>query len=69
MFPTPDFDSLNPMGPQGPPRLPVTGGAPVPPDSAAAFISELYAAAWAQAQRDYEIDRLFNAKFYHGGDI
>jgi hypothetical protein len=45
------------------------GGAPAPADSPAAFISELYAAAWAQAQRDYELDRLFNAEFYQGGEI
>ncbi|HYO25826.1 MAG TPA: hypothetical protein VEQ85_12865 [Lacipirellulaceae bacterium] len=30
----------------------------------------IYAAAWTQAQRDVEIDRLFNAEFYeHGGGV
>ena len=69
MFPTPDFDSVDPQGPQGLPNFPVPGGAPGPADSPAAFIAELYAAAWAQSQRDYELDRLFNAEFYQGGDI
>jgi hypothetical protein len=26
---------------------------------------DLYASAWTKAQRDYEIDRLFNASFYY----
>jgi len=39
---------------------------PVGPNS---FMSELYAAAWAMAQRDHEIDRLFNPEFYQAGDI
>jgi hypothetical protein len=69
MFPTPDFDSTRPRRPQGLPHLPAQGGVPRAPDSPAAFISELYAAAWAQAQRDYELDRLFNAEFYQGGEI
>jgi hypothetical protein len=30
--------------------------------------SQLYAAAWTLAQRDYELDRLFNADFYQAGD-
>jgi hypothetical protein len=69
MFPTPDYDSTHPIRPQGPPHLPAHSSVPGAPDSPAAFISELYAAAWAQAQRDYELDRLFNAEFYQGGDI
>jgi hypothetical protein len=69
MFPTPDFDSTRPRRPPGLPHLPAHGGAPGSHDSPAAFISELYAAAWAQAQRDYELDRLFNAEFYQGGEI
>lgn len=35
------------------------------PATPAASISELYAAAWAKAQQDYELDRLFNAEFYY----
>jgi hypothetical protein len=31
--------------------------------------SDLYAAAWAQSRRDFELDRLFNAEFYQGRDI
>ncbi len=31
--------------------------------------SDLYAAAWAQATRDFELDRLFNAEFYQGRDV
>jgi hypothetical protein len=27
--------------------------------------ADLYAAAWAMAQRDFELDRLFNAAFYY----
>ena len=31
----------------------------------AAGTADLYATAWAMAQRDYELDRLFNAAFYY----
>ena len=31
--------------------------------------SDLYAAAWAQAKRDFELDRLFNSEFYQGRDV
>jgi len=31
----------------------------------AAGTADLYAAAWAMAQRDFELDRLFNAAFYY----
>ena len=27
--------------------------------------ADLYAAAWSMAQRDFELDRLFNAAFYY----
>ena len=27
--------------------------------------TDLYAAAWTLAQRDYELDKLFNASFYY----
>ncbi len=78
MFSDPDFESVdpsefalpNPFGQQQPVAGP-TGGSPAadPKSTQGAFISELYAAAWAQAQRDYELDRLFNAEFYQGGEI
>jgi hypothetical protein len=31
----------------------------------AAGTADLYATAWAMAQRDHELDRLFNAAFYY----
>ena len=31
----------------------------------AAATADLYAAAWSMAQRDFELDRLFNAAFYY----
>ena len=31
--------------------------------------SQIYAAAWTLAQRDFELDKLFNAEFYQGRDI
>jgi hypothetical protein len=36
---------------------------PVKPENAAT--TDIFAAAWTQSQRDYELDRLFNASFYY----
>lgn len=35
------------------------------PVAQAAGTADLYAVAWTLAQRDYELDRLFNAAFYY----
>jgi hypothetical protein len=33
------------------------------------LVSQVYAAAWTMAQRDHELDLLFNAEYYTGRDI
>lgn len=48
------------------PAMPASSAAYVPADltDKAPGAFEIYAAAWSMAQRDHELDRLFNADFY-----
>jgi hypothetical protein len=68
MFATPDFSAFEPRGPQ---RLPKPTIDYVPNEFAenAPAMSQIYAAAWSQAHRDHELDKLFNCEFYDGQGI
>jgi hypothetical protein len=67
-----EMPEINPVDPNGEPiglppfslRRPGDLG-----DASIALRPDLYAAAWSLAQRDHEIDKLFNAEFYQGKDI
>ena len=68
MFAQSDFGDSHRRLPPPFPNPSVDYVAPEPVD-AASFTSQIYAAAWSLAQRDHELDRLFNADYYQGGDI
>ena len=62
-----DFGGYEFCGPQGAlPSMPPHTAAYVPMELAekAPGVTEIYAAAWSMAQRDHELDKLFNAEHY-----
>lgn len=68
MFGTSDFSHFEERDPA---RFPVPSIEHVPANSneQLPMISQVYAAAWTMAQRDHELDKLFNPDFYQGGAI
>lgn len=68
MFANPDFHGF---GRQLPPPFPKPSIEWVPADGLqqSPEASQIYAAAWSQALRDHELDKLFNAEFYQSRDI
>jgi hypothetical protein len=63
-----DFRSSEERGPARFPK-PSIEYASADPSEQPPIISQIYAAAWAMAQRDHELDMLFNADYYRGRDI
>ena len=68
MFENSEFSGFDARGPRRFPRPSIEYASPEPSSQATAA-SQIYAAAWTLAQRDHELDRLFNPDFYQGGDI
>ena len=67
MFANPDFPGFDPH-PSRFPRPTIEHVTPEPADQPPG-VTQIYAAAWAQAVRDHELDKLFNPEFYQGGNI
>jgi hypothetical protein len=65
MFATPDFNSFDPRSPLRFPQPSIESVGGEISDKTPG-VSQIYAAAWGMAQRDYELDRLFNVEFYEG---
>lgn len=68
MFETNDFSSFEERGSARFPK-PSINDAHAEPRELLPFISQVYAAAWSMAQRDHELDMLFNVDYYSGRDI
>jgi hypothetical protein len=68
MFGTSDFSSFEERGPAWFPT-PSIEHVPADPNEQLPLISQVYAAAWTMAQRDHELDMLFNPDYYRGRDI
>jgi hypothetical protein len=63
MFATPDFNAFDPHSPLRLPQPSSESGGGEFTDKMPG-VSQIYAAAWGMAQRDHEIDRLFNVEYY-----
>ncbi len=68
MFDNPDGSGFDARAPRRFPRPNIEYASPEP-TVLATGVSQIYAAAWTMAQRDHELDRLFNPDYYQAGEI